>query len=122
MARGASVRNVVGVAPGGGEGWVAGRVVGIEFIGNYFSRAYGPSAVGVEGGYGSVGVKGMRRIAAADGRVCNGGPRMSLVKRESTSNGDCHWAWKLKPDRVADAGVHFLRDRIHGERTRRWLR
>lgn len=40
---------------------------------------------------------------------------MNLVKRESASNGDCHWAWKLKPDRVADAGVHFLRDRIHGE-------
>lgn len=35
---------------------------------------------------------------------------MNLVKRESASNGDCHWAWKLKPDRVADAGVHFLRD------------
>lgn len=39
---------------------------------------------------------------------------MSLVKRESASNGDCHWAWKLKPDRVADAGVHFLQDHIHG--------
>lgn len=41
---------------------------------------------------------------------------MSLVKRESASNGDYHWTWKLKPDRVADAGVHFLRDRTHGER------
>jgi len=37
---------------------------------------------------------------------------MKLVKRESASNGDCHWAWKLKPDRVADAGVHFLRDTL----------
>lgn len=37
---------------------------------------------------------------------------MKLVKRESTSNGDCHWAWKLKPDRVADAGVHFLQDTL----------
>lgn len=43
---------------------------------------------------------------------------MNLVKRKSASNGDCHWAWKLKPDRVADAGVHFLRDRIHGEHSR----
>lgn len=40
---------------------------------------------------------------------------MNLVKRESASNGDCYWAWKLKPDHVADASVHFLRDRIHGE-------
>lgn len=51
----------------------------------------------------------------ARGKVCNGELRMNLVKRESTSNGDCHWTWKLKPDHVADAGVHFLRDRVHGE-------